>query len=46
MYRSLLGVICGCSMALTLSAQTPKEKGLETINRNSAEAIVGFLADD
>ena len=46
MYRSLLGVICGCSMALTLSAQTPKEKGLETINRNSAEAIVSFLADD
>lgn len=46
MYKSLLGVICGCSLALAVSAQTPKEKGLGTINRNSAEAIVGFLADD
>lgn len=29
-----------------LHAQSPKEKGLKSINRASAEAIVGFLADD
>ena len=29
-----------------LQAQTAMEKGLKSINRTSAEAIVGFLADD
>ena len=29
-----------------LHAQIPQEKGLQSINRASAEAIVGFLADD
>lgn len=34
---------CGTSFLL---AQTAVEKGLKSINRPSAEAIVGFLADD
>lgn len=34
---------CGTSF---LQAQTAVEKGLKSINRPSAEAIVGFLADD
>lgn len=34
---------CGTSL---LQAQTAVEKGLQSINRPSAEAIVGFLADD
>lgn len=34
---------CGTSF---LQAQTAVEKGLKSINRTSAEAIVGFLADD
>lgn len=29
-----------------LQAQSPKEKGLHSISRNSAEAIIGFLASD
>ena len=33
---------CGISL---LQAQTAVEKGLQSINRPSAEAIVGFLAD-
>ncbi len=33
-------------MAWSLHAQTPREKGLQSINRTSAEAIIGFLADD
>ena len=32
--------------ALAVHAQSPREKGLQSINRASAEAIVGFLADD
>lgn len=35
--------LTGC---LSLSAQTPLEKGLRTIDRRSAEATVRFLADD
>ena len=27
-------------------AQSPEEKGLNTINRSSAEATIGFLASD
>ena len=29
-----------------LAAQTPEERGLEVINRATAEAHIGFLADD
>lgn len=40
-------VMLGLVLATTLlHAQTPKEKGLQSINRASAEVIVGFLADD
>ena len=37
--------IGSCSTSF-LQAQTAVEKGLKSINRTSAEAIVGFLADD
>lgn len=46
MYKAFLGTICSLFLTLSLSAQTPREKGLQSINRASAEAIVGFLADD
>lgn len=46
MYRACLGIICYFSIALSLHAQSPQEKGLQSINRASAEAIVRFLADD
>ena len=46
MYRACLGIICYFSIALSLYAQSPQEKGLQSINRASAEAIVRFLADD
>lgn len=35
-----------CSVTLFVSAQSPEEKGLNTINRSSAEATIGFLASD
>ena len=46
MYKAVLGAICCLSFALSLHAQPPQEKGLQSISRTSAEAIVGFLADD
>ena len=46
MYKVFLGIICCLSFALSLHAQSPQEKGLQSINRASAEAIIGFLADD
>lgn len=46
MYRIFLGAICCFLSALTVQAQSPCEKGLQSINRASAEAIVEFLADD
>ncbi|WP_373736335.1 M28 family metallopeptidase [Bacteroides heparinolyticus] len=46
MYKVFLGIICCLSFALSLHAQSPQEKGLQSINRASAEAIVRFLADD
>lgn len=45
MYKALLTVAVALSMCL-LHAQTPQEKGLQSISRTSAEAIVDFLADD
>ena len=41
----LMWAIGSCSTSF-LQAQTAVEKGLKSINRPSAEAIVGFLADD
>ena len=46
MYKAFLGTICSILVACSLHAQTPREKGLQSINRTSAEAIIGFLADD
>lgn len=46
MYKALSGAICSLFFILPLQAQQPREKGLQSINRASAEAIVGFLADD
>ena len=48
MYKTFLGVICSFIFTLSLSlyAQSPQEKGLQSISRTSAKAIVGFLADD
>ena len=44
MYKAVLGAICCLSFALSLHAQSPQEKGLQSISRTSAKAIVGFLA--
>lgn len=46
MYKAISAVICYLFFANTLNAQSPQEKGLKSINRASAEAIVQFLADD
>lgn len=50
MKRRILYLLLGGLMAswsfVPLYAQTALEAGLESINRASAEAIVGFLADD
>lgn len=35
-----------CNFSLLLSAQTNVEKGLQSINRSSAEATINFLASD
>lgn len=43
--KSLPTLILCCFAATTL-AQSPVEKGLNSINRTSAEAYIGFLADD
>ena len=46
MHKVFLGTACFLFSALSLHAQSPLEKGLQRINRTSAEAIVEFLADD
>ena len=43
--KHLITVFMWC-VATTLCAQTPVEKGLKSINRQAAEAYIGFLADD
>lgn len=43
--KHLITVFMWC-VATTLCAQTPVEKGLKSINRQVAEAYIGFLADD
>lgn len=46
MYRKIWSVCCLLAASLGLHAQTPVEKGLQSISREKAEAIVEFLADD
>ena len=46
MYKALIALSLWSLTALGLHAQTPVEKGLNSISRRSAEAIVGFLAAD
>ena len=46
MYKAVLGAICCLSFALSLHAQSPQEKGLQSISRTSAEAGNRFLTDD
>ena len=40
----MMGAVCLSGTSL-VHAQTAVERGLKSINRTSAEAIVGFLAD-
>ena len=40
--KHLITVLMWC-VATTLCAQTPVEKGLKSINRQAAEAYIGFL---
>lgn len=35
-----------CLCHITRAQDTPQQKGLQTINRATAEAHIGFLADD
>lgn len=44
--RNIAVGIIATVMALTSFAQTPQEKGLQSINRLTAEAHIGFLASD
>lgn len=46
MYKICLATLCLALAATLLHAQTGREKGLQSIGRASAEAIVGFLACD
>ena len=46
MSKFISTICCLFCLALTVHAQSPKDKGVASINRTSAEAIVGFLADD
>lgn len=43
--NAFLTLFLGCFVA-TVWAQSPLEKGLNSINRSSAEAYIGFLASD
>ena len=46
MYKKILGVCCFFAASMGVWAQAPVEKGLQSISRDKAEAIVEFLADD
>lgn len=46
MYKVIVGTICLIFSVQSTLGQSAREKGLESINRTSAEAIVGFLASD
>lgn len=46
MKKNSLLTFIACCLTITVGAQSPVEKGLSSINRTSAEAYIGFLADD
>ena len=46
MYKRIVGACCLFAASLGMQAQSPLEKGLQSISRDKAEAIVEFLADD
>ena len=46
MYKRIVGACCLLAASLGVQAQSPVEKGLQSINQDKAEAIVEFLADD
>ena len=46
MLKKILGTCCLVATALGVQAQSPLEKGLQSISQDKAEAIVEFLADD
>lgn len=46
MKKKYLFISLLCTISLYLSAQSNVEKGLQSINRSSAEATIGFLAAD
>lgn len=46
MRKVLLGIACILGTTMGTFAQSPKEKGLQSINQAKAEAIVEFLADN
>lgn len=46
MYKKIWGICCLVAVSLEMQAQSPLEKGLQSINQDKAEAIVEFLADD
>lgn len=46
MKRKTLFISLFCAITSSLFAQSPVEKGLQSINRSSAEATIGFLAND
>lgn len=46
MHKRFLGAFGFLLIVLSIHAQSPREKGLKSITQHSAEAIVGFLADD
>lgn len=46
MNRKYVLLLLVCSVTAVLSAQSPVDKGLKSINRSAAEATIGFLAAD
>ncbi len=46
MHKIVWGIACLACWAAGLQAQSPREKGLQAITQERAEAIVEFLADD
>lgn len=44
--KKVLFLVCLLVWQMSLQAQTPEEKGLSTINRQTAEAHIRFLAND
>jgi len=44
--KKVIFLVCLLTWQISLYAQTPEQKGLSTINRQTAEAHIGFLASD